>query len=74
MEAFLEVCVTSCPACGNYYAEAAWYALTLESDLECGRCGETFSAARYLKDRALLRFKVDKKGRIEAVEVIEDVP
>jgi uncharacterized C2H2 Zn-finger protein len=68
MEAFLEVSVSRCPACGSYYAEAAWYALVLESDLECGRCGEVFSATEHFTDRALLRFKLDKKGKITGIE------
>ncbi len=73
MEAFLEVSVSRCPSCGNYYAEAAWYALVLESDLECGKCGEVFSATEHFTDRALLRFKLDKKGGIEEVDFVKDV-
>lgn len=74
MEAFLDVCVCRCPACGNYYAEAAWYALVLESDLECGRCGEVFSASKHFTDRTLLRFKLDEKGKIAGVEAVEPAP
>lgn len=71
MEAYLDVCIAHCPSCASYYAEASWYALNLESDLECGKCGTSFNAKKHSTDRALIRFKLSEEGKIKALELAE---
>lgn len=69
MDAYLDVSVAKCPSCGKYYAEASWYALNLESDLECGKCGKSFSAKKHSTDRALVRFRLNEEGKIKVLEL-----
>jgi hypothetical protein len=49
------------------YVEASWYASEIGSDVECGRCHATFNTRKNLTDRVLLRFRLDKVGRMVGV-------
>lgn len=69
--AWLDVSVFHCPQCGRYYAEASWYAIELESDIECGSCHETFNTKNHLTDRVMLRFTLDDKGKMTKAEMAE---
>lgn len=69
-KAWLDVSIIRCPSCGRHFADASWYVVELESDIECGSCHETFNAKKHLTDRVMLEFKIDEKGRVlEAVAV-----
>ncbi len=68
MKTTLDTCITKCPTCGTFYAEASWYALTLSSDLECSKCGTSFNAEENLRDRLLIDFSLDKDGKVVKVE------
>jgi len=68
-EAWLDVSAFSCPQCRAHYVEASWYASEIGSDVDCGKCHKTFNTRKNLTDRALLRFGLDDKGRIERVEL-----
>lgn len=67
---WLDVVVFRCPHCGGLYAESSWYAIELESDIDCNRCGKTFGTRKAVVDRVLLRFGVER-GRIQKVEVAD---
>lgn len=67
-EAWLDVTLIQCPNCGEYYVDASWYAISIGSDIECGKCGETFNTKRNAKDRILLRFLL-AEDKIMAVEI-----
>lgn len=56
--------VVRCPTCGRFYVDASWYAVALESDIECGVCHTNFNAKKELTDRALLEFMLNEKGKI----------
>ena len=62
-KAWLDVAVFRCPACGRFYVDASWYAVALESDIECGVCHTSFNAKKELKDRVLLEFTIDENGK-----------
>jgi len=67
-KARLDVSIFRCPSCGRHFADASWYVVELESDIECGSCHETFNAKKQLTDRLMLEFKINEKGRVlEAV-------
>ncbi len=68
MKATLDVCITRCPGCGTFYAEASWYAIALSSDLECSKCGTSFSAEKNFTDRILIEFSLDNEGKVKKVE------
>jgi len=55
-KAWLDVSILQCPNCGRYYADASWYVVELESDIECGECHTTFNTKNALKDRVMLEF------------------
>lgn len=61
--AWLDVSIIRCPWCGRYFADASWYVVELESDIECSGCHKTFNTKRQLTDRVMLEFKIDKKGK-----------
>jgi hypothetical protein len=63
-KAFLDVAVSICPYCGTPYADASWYVIELESDVECGVCGRTWNPKTYKVDRILLEFVLDDKGNV----------
>jgi hypothetical protein len=66
MGASLDVSIVQCPHCRAHYAEASWYAVELASDLEC-RCGKTFNPVNNLRDRILVEFFLDDKGKVKTV-------
>jgi len=72
-KAYLDVSVSICPHCGAFYADASWYAVVLESDVECGVCGNTFNPKKSLKDRILLEFELDESGKVVAVKKTKDL-
>jgi len=63
-KAFLDVAVSICPYCGTPYADASWYVLELESDVDCGVCGRTWNPKRFKVDRILLEFNLDEQGNV----------
>lgn len=67
MEAYLDVCITQCPSCKNFYAEASWYAIELSSDLECPTCKKSFNAEKNSTDRLLVKFSLDESGKVKAL-------
>lgn len=72
-KAWLDVSIFSCPKCGHVYADASWYAVELNSDIECGVCHKTFNAEKQLKDRVMLEFQIDEKGIVEKVKVAKHI-
>lgn len=71
--AYLDVAIIRCPSCRKLYVDASWYILDMESDIECGVCGESFNTHSNLVKRALLRFSVSRDGihDVEVEELIE---
>jgi len=65
--AYLEVVVGKCPACGNLIIEPSWFALQLESDIQCANCRNVFNMKKHLTDKILLKFELDEKGKIKSV-------
>jgi len=72
-KAWLDVAVFRCPSCQRCYADASWYAVELESDIECGTCHEVFNTKKQLTDRVLLEFGIGSKGMVLNVKVIEHI-
>ncbi len=70
-KAYLDVSVSVCPHCGALYADASWYVITLESDVECGTCGNDFNPKKSLSDRVLIQFDVDENGKVSAVRIAD---
>ena len=68
-EAWFDMAITQCPNCGRPYADASWDIVEMSSDIECGRCHETFSTRVYLTDRIMLNIKLNGKGKAEVVEM-----
>ncbi len=66
MEANLDIAIVKCPYCKNYFAESSWYAVELESDLDCGKCSKTFSPKQNLTDRILAKFELEN-GRVKSI-------
>lgn len=73
MKAWLDVSVLQCPKCGRNYVEASWYVIEMESDIECGECGEEFNSKRNTIDRALLEFQIGENGKIQDVKVAKQL-
>jgi len=73
-DAWLDVSVFRCPFCGRYYADASWYVVTLESDIECNICHQTFNAKKHLTDRLMLRLQIDEDGRVRDIKLVEHLP
>ena len=73
-KAWLDVSIFRCPRCERYYADASWYAVELESDIECGSCHEIFKAKKQLTDRLVLEFKLDKEGKVLETVITEHIP
>lgn len=69
MKVWLDVSVLRCPNCGSHYADASWYVMEMESDIQCGSCGKEFNSKKNATDRALLEFQVDELGKIQKVKV-----
>jgi transcription elongation factor Elf1 len=72
-KAWLDVSVFQCPKCGRYYVDASWYAVELESDIECGSCHEVFNTKRQITDRVMLEFKIDEGGKVLEAEVTNHI-
>jgi hypothetical protein len=72
-KAWFDTAVIRCPHCGHYYADASWYVIEIGSDIECGTCHKTFNTKRHITDRIMLVLKLDEKGRVQQVEVVEHV-
>lgn len=68
-EAWLDAAVFRCPSCMRFYVDASWYAITLESDIECSICHTNFNPKKELTDRALLKFALDENGAIKEITV-----
>jgi len=71
--AYLDLAIFKCPNCGGYYVEASWYAIELESDIECGVCHTTFNPKANLTDRIMLEVVVDENGKASSVKIIEHI-
>ncbi|MEM3703278.1 MAG: hypothetical protein QXX79_02490 [Candidatus Bathyarchaeia archaeon] len=69
METWLDITILQCPSCGRYYAEASWYVVEMESNIECGECRKEFNSKKSAKDRAILELQIDDIGRIQKVRV-----
>lgn len=69
MKTWLDVAVLRCPNCGRLYVEASWYVVEMESDIECGECGEEFNSKKNMLSRTLLEFHLDENGKIQSVHV-----
>ena len=67
---WLDVTVLKCPHCGKLYADASWYVVVMESDIECSVCGGSFNTVKNVVDRFLLRIKVEN-GKVREVDVEE---
>ncbi len=63
-KAWLDASVFRCPRCGRWYVDASWYVVELESDIECGKCHETFNPLKQATDRIMLEFKIDAEGKV----------
>jgi uncharacterized protein (UPF0212 family) len=72
-EAWLDISIFQCPECGRYYADAAWYAIELESDIECGSCHKVFNAKKHAKDRVMLKFEIGEEGKAIGVGITEHI-
>ena len=70
-KAWLDVAVFRCPRCGRIYAEAAWYAVEIGADIECGSCGAEFNPTSTLLDRVMLEFSIEG-GRVIGVRLAEE--
>jgi len=71
MEAWLDVAVLRCPKCGQYFVDASWYVVEMESDIECGNCGVEFNSKKHATDRVMLKFQIDEDGKMRKVEITE---
>lgn len=69
MKAWLDVAVLRCPNCGHYYADASWYVMEMESDIECGRCRKEFNSKKNATDRAILELQTDENGKMQKVRI-----
>lgn len=68
-EAWFDMAVFRCPACGHFYVDASWYAVALESDIECGICHTNFNAKKELSDRVLLKFVIDENSQVREIMI-----
>jgi DNA-directed RNA polymerase subunit RPC12/RpoP len=69
LKVWLDVSVLRCPNCGSHYADASWYVIEMESDIQCGSCGKEFNSKKNATDRAILEFHIDDSGKIQKVKV-----
>ena len=66
---WLDISLIRCPRCKKLYVDSSWYVVEMESDVECGICGETFNSRKNLVKRALLEFIVSENGEITKINV-----
>lgn len=71
MNAWLDVALLRCPNCGRYYVDASWYVIEMESDITCGKCGIEFNSKKNVLDRALLKFKIDRQGKMQNTNIMK---
>ena len=69
---YLDISIIRCPNCGKLYADASWYVLDMESDIECGVCGYTFNSTKNLVKRLLLEIDVKNNFEVKTEEINED--
>jgi len=72
-KAWLDIAIIQCPSCGRYYADASWYVVEIGADIECGTCHENFNTKKHVKDRVILEFNIDEKGRVKQTEIARHV-
>ena len=65
---YLDVSILKCPYCGKIYADSSWYVIDMESDIECGVCGNTFNTRKNLLDRVLIKFGIEE-DKVSSVEI-----
>jgi hypothetical protein len=70
---WLDVSVFRCPRCERCYVDASWYAVELESDIECGSCHEVFNTKKQITDRVMLEFRINEKGKMLEAEVANHI-
>ena len=72
-EAYLDISIIRCPNCRKLYVDSSWYVIDMESDIQCGECGEIFNTRKNLLKRILLKFTFIKNGvNVEIVREITD--
>jgi transcription elongation factor Elf1 len=71
MKAWLDVSVLRCPNCGQFYVDASWYVMEMESDIQCGNCGKEFNSKKNAKDRVMLEFQIDDEGKMQEAKILE---
>jgi DNA-directed RNA polymerase subunit RPC12/RpoP len=74
MNTWLDVAVVRCPNCGNSHADASWFLIELESDIQCGHCQTEFDGKENATDRALLEFTLNEDGKLRSVRIAEHLP
>ncbi len=70
-EAYLDVSIIRCPKCGKLYVDSSWYVIDMESDIQCGECGEVFNTRKNLLKRILLKFTF-LKNEVN-VEIVKEI-
>ena len=70
---WLDVSIIRCPWCGRYFADASWYVVELESDIECGSCHKTFNTKKQMIDRVMLGFRISDEGRVLEAKLTEHI-
>jgi len=70
-EAYLDVSIIKCPNCGKLYVDSSWYVIDMESDIQCGECGEVFNTRKNLLKRILLKFTF-LKNEVN-VEIVKEI-
>lgn len=73
MKFWLDVSILRCSNCESRYADASWYVIEMESDIQCGCCGKEFNSKKNATDRALLEFQIDDSGKIHKVEIAKRI-
>ncbi|MGB9740180.1 MAG: hypothetical protein ACP5IM_01510 [Candidatus Bathyarchaeia archaeon] len=71
MKAYLDATVLRCPKCGHFYVDASWYVVEMESDIECGYCGEEFNSKKNATDRVMLEFQIGNNGKMQKAKITE---
>ena len=72
-KAYLDVCISICPYCETVYADASWYMIGLESDINCGECGNSYNPKTSKVNRFVLEFLLDAYSNVIQVKKKEDI-
>ena len=72
-KAWLDVSIFRCPGCSRWYSDVSWYAVEMESDIECGTCHANFNAKEQLTDRTIIEFEIDEKGKILSTKIVKHI-